>query len=167
MESDKVNRWLTLGANIGVIVGLLLLVFEIRQNTIAVQTNARQQHFDQHTTLVLARLENPVLLQALMKGSDGLEDLSNEDRAYFIPYTVNVFRNHFIAHDLWQNGILPDSQWNTLVTSIKATFRTSKGAREYWRRRQENEPDEYSIEFVEFIDEILLALEKEAPQGGQ
>ncbi len=33
MDADRVNRWLTLVANLGVLIGLFLLVFEIRQNT--------------------------------------------------------------------------------------------------------------------------------------
>lgn len=36
MDTEKVNKWLTLGANVGVLIGLLLLVPEIRQtNSIA------------------------------------------------------------------------------------------------------------------------------------
>ena len=31
MDSDRLNRWLTLGANLGVLIGLALLVVEIRQ----------------------------------------------------------------------------------------------------------------------------------------
>ena len=30
MNSDRINRWLTLGANIGVLIGLVLLVIEAR-----------------------------------------------------------------------------------------------------------------------------------------
>ncbi len=33
MNTDRVNKWLTLGANVGVLAGLMLLVAEIRQNT--------------------------------------------------------------------------------------------------------------------------------------
>jgi len=32
MDSDKTNRWLTLGANIGVLIGIMLLVFELTEN---------------------------------------------------------------------------------------------------------------------------------------
>ena len=32
MDADKINRWLTLGANLGVLVGLLLLITELKQN---------------------------------------------------------------------------------------------------------------------------------------
>lgn len=33
METDRVNRWLTLGANFGVVIGIALLILEINQNT--------------------------------------------------------------------------------------------------------------------------------------
>ena len=33
MNNDNLNRWLSLGANIGVLIGLILLVYEVRQNS--------------------------------------------------------------------------------------------------------------------------------------
>ncbi len=33
MNNDRLNRWLSLGANIGVLIGLILLVYEVRQNS--------------------------------------------------------------------------------------------------------------------------------------
>jgi hypothetical protein len=33
MDLNKTNRWLTLIANIGVLVGLIVLIFELSQNT--------------------------------------------------------------------------------------------------------------------------------------
>jgi len=32
MDFDRLNKWLTLGANLGVLLGILLLVVEVRQN---------------------------------------------------------------------------------------------------------------------------------------
>ena len=46
MDSDRLNRWLTLIANVGVLVGLLLLVFEIRQNTDVMQAQMAQARAD-------------------------------------------------------------------------------------------------------------------------
>jgi hypothetical protein len=34
MDSDRINRWLTLGANVGVLVGIILLVLELNQNSV-------------------------------------------------------------------------------------------------------------------------------------
>jgi hypothetical protein len=33
MDTEKLNRWLTLAANFGVLIGLILLVYEVRQNS--------------------------------------------------------------------------------------------------------------------------------------
>ena len=33
MNNNRLNRWLSLGANFGVLVGLILLVYEVRQNS--------------------------------------------------------------------------------------------------------------------------------------
>ena len=36
-NTKKANRWLTLGANIGVLIGIFLLAYELAQNREAVQ----------------------------------------------------------------------------------------------------------------------------------
>ncbi len=33
MNFDKFNKWLTLGANIGVVLGLIILIIEVRQTS--------------------------------------------------------------------------------------------------------------------------------------
>lgn len=40
MDSDKINRWLTLLANFGVVLGLALLVYELRQSQNLAETEA-------------------------------------------------------------------------------------------------------------------------------
>ena len=159
MNSDRINRWLTLGANFGVLIGLALLVFEIQQNTTAVQTSALQQHADQHLALVLARLDNPELLASIDTASDGLSGLSQDD-PYYMPYTGNMIRSHFIAFELMKSGLLPEQQWRSFRSSLKGLFRRSKGARELWILRQELEPDEYSQEFIDFVNAYIAEIEQ-------
>ena len=35
MDSDRTNRWLTLAANVGVVIGLILVAYEVRQTNVA------------------------------------------------------------------------------------------------------------------------------------
>ena len=42
MDSDRLNRWFTLGANLGVIAGLIFLGLEIRHAQMAMQSQAFQ-----------------------------------------------------------------------------------------------------------------------------
>jgi hypothetical protein len=41
MNVDRLNQWLTLGANFGVVIGLVLVAFQFQQNTDAVRLQAR------------------------------------------------------------------------------------------------------------------------------
>jgi hypothetical protein len=43
MDSDRLNRWLTLGANVGVLVGIILLVFELSQNREMMRAQTRNE----------------------------------------------------------------------------------------------------------------------------
>ena len=46
MNADNVNKWLTLSANIGVVLGLVLLIVEIGQNTEMMQAQINQMRAD-------------------------------------------------------------------------------------------------------------------------
>jgi hypothetical protein len=41
MNVDRLNQWLTLGANFGVVFGLVLVAFQFQQNTDAIRLQAR------------------------------------------------------------------------------------------------------------------------------
>ena len=43
MNTDKINRWLTLGANFGVLFGIFGLVYELAQNREMVQAQTRNE----------------------------------------------------------------------------------------------------------------------------
>ena len=58
MNSEKVNTWLSLAAIFGVIVGLMLLMVEIRQNTEMMRAQIRG--FDQITHCSFREVEWPL-----------------------------------------------------------------------------------------------------------
>ena len=154
MDSDRMNRWLTLAANIGVLVGIVFLAVEIRQNTIAVQSEALQQHFEQHTGLVMARVNSAELRVAFMKVADGYEMLSVEEQAIMAPYINSVIRNHFVAYELRESGLLPDSQWRTFRASLIGTMRR-QASRDIWRSFLGRYPDVYSDDFQKVVDKAI------------
>ena len=46
MDLDRLNKWLTLVANFGVLVGIIFLILELSQNTQALRANAIQNSTD-------------------------------------------------------------------------------------------------------------------------
>ena len=78
MDSDRINRWLTLGANIGVLIGLFLLIVEIDQNNELMQAQIEQTRSE---TLVDWRREvvgNERIAGLLAKFDGGVEGLTLE-----------------------------------------------------------------------------------------
>ena len=46
MNADKLNSWLTLGTNMAVVIGLALLVYEIKQNSEMMRAQINQSRTD-------------------------------------------------------------------------------------------------------------------------
>ncbi len=159
MATTKPREYIEVGGFIAIIVSLLLLVYEIRQNTLAVQTTALQQHFAQHTELILARLDNVELRASVLKGQEGLEALSREEMGIFGPYASNAMRNHFVAFELMRSGLLPESQWRTFEAALGRSLRRSRGDRELWVLRR----DEFPPEFQEVVDALIIEAESTEP----
>ena len=77
MNSDKLNKWLTLVANLAVVIGILVLVVEINQNTAAIEQNATWMR-----------------LQSLDNGTD-----QNSDFRHMLLNDEKLFR-------IWRDGCL-------------------------------------------------------------
>ena len=61
MSSDSVNRWLTLGANFGVLIGIFLLVIELNQNSTLMRAQIFNERAGQGAELFMSVAESPEL----------------------------------------------------------------------------------------------------------
>ena len=82
MDSDKLNRWLTLVANVGVLVGLFLLIIEIDQNSDLVRAQIHQARSDQHIAYRMEVADSDHMLSARLKLEEagGFNDLNSIDQ---------------------------------------------------------------------------------------
>ena len=72
MNTDTASRWLTFGANVGVVIGLILLLIELNQNSDLVRAQIHQARTDEHVTRLENRANTEFLAPALLKfGSAG------------------------------------------------------------------------------------------------
>ena len=62
METGKLNQWLTLAANIGVIAGLILVAYEINQTRADLEISASADTTDNYTSSVYALVHDSELL---------------------------------------------------------------------------------------------------------
>jgi hypothetical protein len=87
MKLDKLNQWLTLAANIGVLAGIVFLAVEIRQNDATLRESntinildARALELQQYNEFRALLVQTPDLLELWTAGLNGdvLDDLADE-----------------------------------------------------------------------------------------
>ena len=147
---DRTNRWLTLAANIGVIVGLLLLVAEIRQNSniseMAFYMDRRAQA-NQLNEYTLDLGVSEILRKAVME-PDELTLAEIEVFGSYLTLRLNSWRVTYVQEELGFRE--PGSADRYLGLTIQFTF-GNPAALAWWRLNR----DGFPAELRESVDAAL------------
>ena len=101
MTADSINRWLTLGANTGVFVGVILLLVELNQNATIMKAQISNERSSQGIDLFMSVAESQELsrIDAMLQESGFPEDTSAvsdlspaENRQYYWYLMAQRFR---------------------------------------------------------------------------
>jgi len=110
MKSESINRWLTLGANVGILIGLVLVIVEIRQNSDLVRLQ-----FINDDLLALAQTDTPMLgdnaADVMMKAMYNPEELTYADFRVIDAYLISKMDLIYRRYRLGQEGIIEADAW--------------------------------------------------------
>ena len=153
MDADSVNKWLTLSANIGVVIGLILLIVEIGQNTEMMRAQINQSRTDtalaeQHATYNSDHM--PALLAKIWRG----DELSDEETIRYVTYFRPFNRNQ--DNNLWQynQGYLGEN----IPRSISSAVRYVVGSHALGMETWDGQKHAYTVEYIAFVDEAIADL---------
>ena len=128
MNADSLNKWLTLGANIGVVVGLILLLFELNQNSDLLRAQIHQARSDTWVTNRLERAESVSTLPTLLTFYEAEDKYNLNALENLTPIEAERVKDIFSAflgdYDnlfyQYQHGYLDDEYYEfSIVPSIK------------------------------------------------
>lgn len=153
MDTDRLNRWLTLGANVGVLIGLLLLIAELRQTNSIAKAEAINV-MTQNSYSILQMYREPRNIEALERIDTvgGWEHLSAEEQVLISSVESMVMshvQNAYFQHKL---GVIDDSYFEAVLWNLKESMEVD-WRRDYW----ENAKTSYSDEFRAFVDDRIAA----------
>ena len=74
----NINRWIALGANLGVVLGLIILIIEVQQNAALTRVSLETERAEAQATLEL-RISDPVIAEIWAKSVYSPETLSNAE----------------------------------------------------------------------------------------
>jgi len=83
VESDRLNRWLTLATNLAVVLGIGFLVVEVQQNTAAIRGQASIAVNDSLASLDRAIYADAEFTDIWIRGRESLDNLDPVERERF------------------------------------------------------------------------------------
>jgi len=145
MDADRTNNWLTLTANIGVIVSLLFLAYEIDQSTKATIAAASQGLTDQSVVYFDAQLDHEVISQAVYKQRQGTELSGFELYQLDLLQRLNfrVFENAFLQY---RRGFYEEREWDRYRRIIAGHMANNTVAIQMWEDTKGAWTDEFTAE---------------------
>jgi hypothetical protein len=150
VASDRLTRWLTVGANLGVLIGLLLLVAELAQNRDLMRAQIRHELAMGIVDLLQTPADNEQLADVLLRGISG-EKLSPTELFQFELRTNALFRYWEDVHYQYRIGLYDDSEFARQRDAWSASLGRSRLTVEYWCKVRPL----YSQEFAAEMDGLL------------
>ena len=133
MNTNSINKWLTLGANLGVLVGIVLLAYEIHQVTVTTRAEMISDFQDRWVAIDLS-WQNEDLAAAWAKAMENPEDLTLTEMVQ-----LNGFMWSYIDHIgtnrlLWQLGVFeePLNSEEEIIVATSHIFFGNRFARAWW-----------------------------------
>ena len=152
MNVDNANRWLTLAANVGVLVGIAFLIVEINQNTQATNTASRDASVGHILNFFEQGMDNQVIARARYKFRSG-EELDGFERRQLHNYQYYNFKIFENIHVQYERGLFSDSEWRRYRRIIKNVLDGDEIALEMWNSRQDNYTEEFRAEVAALIQD--------------
>lgn len=149
LNADKVNKWLTLGANLGVLAGIILLAFEISQSSRTSKAEMISNFQDRWITIDMS-WQDAEFASAWAKAMENPEDLS-------VPEMIQVSGHLFAFIDLvnsnrrlWELGVMtePMATPEQVIAGNVGIFFGNKFAQSWWIERRSG----VNTELVTLID---------------
>ena len=133
-----------------VIVTLVFLVIQLRQNTVALQS-ATLLGTHSHTLAVHQMLAEDSMMEALIKGAPGSSDLTPVQKGKFNAFWTVAFQNYqqffFQVRAGTYDGNILDGWWQVLRDDF-----LSPGLQAFWKKRK----FVLTPEFRNFVDEEVM-----------
>ncbi len=150
MDSNRINRWLSLGANFGVLIGIILLVVELDQNRDMIRAQTRNAIAHQIETRLTFVAGNPELASIQRRGWAG-EELSADEEYQLTLLTVANIRNWENIRYQYRQGLFDESEFEGERLTWRHLIAVNQRFESIWCSLREG----YSPEFAAEINRLI------------
>ncbi len=148
MKADSVNRWLTLVANFGVLIGIILLLVELDQTTTMMRAQTRHEITSGIVDLLRDVASNDQLAGVMGRAEIG-EDLSPDELLQYRVRSLAMFRYWEDVHYQYRVGLYDEIEFAAHKFAWKSF--QPKAFVDVWCSNR----TQYSPEFVQEVDSLF------------
>ncbi len=163
MNSTKINNWMSIGANLGIFAGLILVAVQINQNTAMIQGSAYQMWVAANMELNMAATE-PEQSRTLRLGNFDSADLSEDTYIQFAMWNFSFFQMAQSTDYLYRQGSLDRNLWETEINRA-AVFLTVRGVRQWWDAGGKTQLTPEFVALVESTNSTMTTWHWDADRG--
>jgi len=148
VTSDRLNWFLTVSANVGVILGLGFLAVELRQNTLATQATLNMDLMTYGRENAELLLSDDQLVQIVIRAEQDPQSLSLLEREKFLLFTswrMAVWETAFLNAD---EGVVAERYFENFDAWYSQLVRRGPGYQYWWNESRHG----YDPAFQEHVD---------------
>lgn len=153
---DKLNPWMALVTNIGVLLGVVLLLVELQQNTRAIKSQTEYANISEWIALSREYALSPDLVGIVIRGNEGLENLTPEEHGRYYQYLSSYIMITEVSFNSIEDNTFDYDEVANRRFILQAF--SSPGARAYWDAAKFS----YTERFRNYMDEVLAEADAEA-----
>ncbi len=110
-NTERVNSYLTVGANVAVLIGLIFVGLELRNSGVAVSSQASANIASGFNQINMQLASDPDLARTVAHGSTNPNSLTTEQAIQYSLITRSVVNQYTQLLSLKEEGLLSEDQW--------------------------------------------------------
>ena len=150
MESNRLNKWLSLGANFGVLIGIILLVVELDQNRDMLRAQTRND-ISRQLADFLGRLSSNPELASLVRRAEAGEELSTDEEFQHLIHMAGNLRLWENIHYQYRQGLFDEAEFQAERETWRFLITKNQRFKAHWC----GDAQSFSSEFVAEINQLM------------
>jgi hypothetical protein len=128
---SRVNQWISVGANVAVLLGLIFVGLEVRNSRAAAEAQAADGIADGFLQLNLLYITDSTVAKVWQRGSLEPNSLSDMEALQFSMHMRALFNQYTRVHRLYRAGLIREEDWE-LYGREAATLMATPGGLVYF-----------------------------------